>query len=96
MNSKKYGTLILDESAKTYIDNLRRFHVRFLAKEPTNREIVNYYIKETIAVFVLATTNDRWKFKRAIEEYRNTDLYNNSMVIYDIAVGNYKVEYKRK
>lgn len=96
MNSKKYGTLILDESAKPYIDNLRKFHVRFLAKEPTDREILDYYIKEFIAVFVLAITNDRWKFKGAVEDYRNADLYNNSMVIYDIAAGNYKVEYKRK
>ena len=91
---KNYGTLILDKSAKPYIDSLKKIHERFLTTEPTDRELVDYYIKETIAVFVLATSYDRWKFKRAIENYRNANLYDNSMVIYDIALGNYKVEYK--
>lgn len=55
MISKNYGTLLLDKSAKPYIDSLKKFHERFLTKEPTDREILDYYMKETVAVFVLET-----------------------------------------
>lgn len=86
--------VILDISAKEYIDNEKRLYEH--CKDKWNeRELISEFLLEFVVVFLHPSTKHRWLVKRAIEENNGFDHYRNAMFIYDVVTGRIPVEYKK-
>lgn len=85
--------VILDISAKEYIENEKRLYERCKNKW-NERELLSEFMLEFVIVFLQPTTEHRWLVQRAIHYNNGFDPYRNAMFIYDVVTGLIPVEYK--
>lgn len=86
--------VILDIEAKPYVDSLIRIYKLMKKSEHTEREIVEYFVLENVAVFEDVNGLQRYNFLKAIQENNGYELYRNAMFIYNIATEFFKIGYK--
>ena len=87
--------VILDIKAKPYVESVIKAYERMKSTNFTEREIVEYFILENVAVFNDVNGINRYNFLKAVQENNGYEMCRNAMFIYDIATGFFEVEYKR-
>lgn len=88
-------TVILDVKAKPYVDSLVKVYERMKKDNSTEREIVQYFVHENVAVFNDVNGINRYNFLKAIQVNNGYEMFMNAMFIYNIATGLFKIEYKK-
>mgnify|MGYP003611738465 CR=1 FL=1 len=87
--------VILDIKAKPYVESVIKAYERMKSTNFTEREIVEYFILENVAVFNDVNGINRYNFLKAIQENNGHELYRNAMFIYNIATKFLTIEYKK-
>lgn len=88
--------VILDIEAKPYVESVIKAY-RYMKKEGyREREIVEYFILENVAVFNDVKGINRYNFLKAVQENNGYEMFRNAMFIYNIATGVFKIEYKKE
>ena len=88
--------VILDIKAKPYVESVVKLYRRMKSTNFTEREIVQYFVIENVAVFNDVNGINRYNFLKAVQENNGYEMFRNAMFIYDIATEFLKIEYKRK
>ena len=87
--------VILNIEAKPYVEAVIRMYNFMKSKKMSERDIVQYFIMENMAVFIDVNGIDRYNFLKAVQENNGYEMYRNAMFIYNIATGLFKIEYKK-
>ena len=87
--------VILNIKAKPYVESVVKMYERMKSTNFTEREIVEYFILENVAVFNDVNGINRYNFLKAVQENNGYEMYRNAMFIYNIATGVFKIEYKK-
>ena len=94
--TRKMKPVILDIKAKPYVESVIKVYKRMKKYGCPEREIVQYFVLENVAVFNDVNGINRYNFLKAVQENNGYEMFRNAMFIYDIATEFLKIEYKRK
>ena len=86
--------VILNIKAKPYVESVIKMYNFMKLKEMSERDIVEYFIMENIAVFIDVNGIQRYNFLKSVQENNGYEMYRNAMFIYNIATEFLKIEYK--
>lgn len=91
---QKLKPVFLDIKAKPYVDSLIKAYKRMKSTDFTERDIVEYFILENVAVFNDVNGINRYNFLKAIQENNGYEMFRNATFIYNIATEFLTIEYK--
>jgi hypothetical protein len=87
--------VFLDYKAKPYVDSLIKTYEAMKFTNRTEREIVQYFVMENVAVFEDVNGLDRYNFLKAVQDNNGYEMFRNAMFIYNIATKFIPVEYTK-
>ena len=87
--------VILDIKAKSYVESTIKCYERMKSAGFTERDIVEHFVMENVAVFVDVNGINRYNFLKAVQENNGYEMHRNAMFIYNIATKFITIEYKK-
>ena len=86
--------VILNIEAKPYVESVIKVYERMKKDDWSEREIVEYFIMENVAVFNDVNGINRYNFLKAVQENNGYEMFRNATFIYNIATEFLTIEYK--
>lgn len=88
-------SVILDIKAKPYVESVIKVYELMKKDNCKEREIVEYFVLENVAVFNDVNGINRYNFLKAVQENNGYEMFRNAMFIYNIATGIFEIGYTK-